>query len=148
MSILKETTQAMKEAMKAKDADTLAAIRAIRAAITNERMELGVEELKEQDTIKVLQRLVKQRKDSAAIYQEQDREDLAKTELAQVVVIEKYLPEQLSEEEVREVVQAVIDEVGAESMKDMGKVVGLSNQRLAGKADGKTIAGITKSILG
>lgn len=148
MSILKDTTQAMKEAMKAKNADALAAIRAIRAAITNERMELGVEELDEQVTIKLLQRLVKQRKDSATIYQEQDREDLAVTELAQIAVIEKYLPAQLSEEEVREVVQAVIDEVGAESMKDMGKVVGLANTRLAGKADGKTIAGITKSILG
>lgn len=148
MSILKETMQAMKEAMKAKDADTLAAVRAIRAAITNEQLELGVEELDEKDSIKVLQRLVKQRKDSAAIYKEQEREDLAETELAQAKVIEKYLPEQLSEEEVREVVQAVIDEVGAESMKDMGKVVGLANTRLAGKADGKTIASITKSILG
>lgn len=148
MSILKETTQAMKEAMKAKNADALAAIRAIRAAITNEQMELGVEELDEPSSIKVLQRLVKQRKDSAAIYKEQDREDLAETELAQIAVIEKYLPAQLSEEEVREIVQAVIDEVGAESMKDMGKVVGLANTRLAGKADGKTIAGITKSILG
>lgn len=148
MSILKETMQAMKEAMKAKDADTLAAVRAIRAAITNEQLELGVEELDEKDSIKVLQRLVKQRKDSAAIYKEQEREDLAETELAQAKVIEKYLPEQLSEEEVREVVQAVIDEVGAESMKDMGKVVGLVNTRLAGKADGKTIASITKSILG
>lgn len=148
MSILKETMQAMKDAMKAKDADTLAAVRAIRAAITNEQLELGVEELDEKDSIKVLQRLVKQRKDSAAIYKEQEREDLAETELAQAKVIEKYLPEQLSEEEVREVVQAVIDEVGAESMKDMGKVVGLANTRLAGKADGKTIASITKSILG
>lgn len=148
MSILKETMQAMKDAMKAKDADTLAAVRAIRAAITNEQLELGVEELDEKDSIKVLQRLVKQRKDSAAIYKEQEREDLAETELAQAKVIEKYLPEQLSEEEVREVVQAVIDEVGAESMKDMGKVVRLANTRLAGKADGKTIASITKSILG
>ena len=148
MSILKETMQAMKDAMKAKDADTLAAVRAIRAAITNEQLELGVEELDEKDSIKVLQRLVKQRKDSAAIYKEQEREDLAETELAQAKVIEKYLPEQLSEEEVREVVQAVIDEVGAESMKDMRKVVGLANTRLAGKADGKTIASITKSILG
>ena len=148
MSILKETMQAMKDAMKAKDADTLAAVRAIRAAITNEQLELGVEELDEKNSIKVLQRLVKQRKDSAAIYQEQDREDLAETELAQAKVIEKYLPEQLSEEEVRKVVQEVIDEVGAEGMKDMGRVMGLSNERLAGKADGKTIASITKSILG
>lgn len=148
MSILKETTQAMKEAMKAKNTDALAAIRAIRAALTNEKMELGVEELEEQVEIKVLQRLVKQRKDSAAIYIEQNREDLAETELAQVNIIEKYLPEQLSEEEVRKVVQTIIEEVGAETMRDMGKVVGLANTRLAGKADGKTIAGITKSILG
>lgn len=148
MSILKETTQAMKEAMKAKNTDALAAIRAIRAAIKSEQMDLGVDELDEQASIKILQRLVKQRKDSAAIYKEQDRADLLETELAQITVIEQYLPEQLSEEEVKKVVQAIIDEVGATSMKDMGKVVGLANQRLAGKADGKTIAGVTKSILG
>lgn len=147
MSILKETMQAMKDAMRAKDADTLAALRAIRAAITNEQMELGVEELDEKDSIKVLQRLVKQRKDSAAIYKEQDRTDLVETELAQLKVIESYLPEQLSEEEVRKIVQEVIDEVGAEGMKDMGRVMGAANERLAGQADGKTIASITKSIL-
>lgn len=147
MSILKETTQAMKDAMRAKDADTLAALRAIRAAITNEQMELGVEELDEKDSIKVLQRLAKQRKDSAAIYKEQDRTDLVETELAQLKVIESYLPEQLSEEEVRKIVQEVIDEVGAEGMKDMGRVMGAVNERLAGQADGKTIASITKSIL-
>ncbi|HLS12129.1 MAG TPA: GatB/YqeY domain-containing protein [Flavobacteriaceae bacterium] len=147
MSILKETTQAMKDAMRAKDADTLAALRAIRAAITNEQMELGVEELDEKDSIKVLQRLAKQRKDSAAIYKEQDRTDLVETELAQLKVIESYLPEQLSEEEVRKIVQEVIDEVGAEGMKDMGRVMGAANERLAGQADGKTIASITKSIL-
>lgn len=147
MSILKETMQAMKDAMRAKDADTLAALRAIRAAITNEQMELGVEELDEKDSIKVLQRLVKQRKDSAAIYKEQDRTDLVETELAQLKVIESYLPEQLSEEEVRKIVQEVIDEIGAEGMKDMGRVMGAANERLAGQADGKTIASITKSIL-
>ena len=147
MSILKQTTQAMKDAMRAKDADTLAALRAIRAAITNEQMELGVEELDEKDSIKVLQRLAKQRKDSAAIYKEQDRTDLVETELAQLKVIESYLPEQLSEEEVRKIVQEVIDEVGAEGMKDMGRVMGAANERLAGQADGKTIASITKSIL-
>src|SRR5699024_8592207 len=105
MSILKETMQAMKDAMRAKDAETLAAIRAIRAAITNEQMELGVEELDEKDSIRVLQRLAKQRKDSAAIYKEQDRTDLVETELAQLKVIESYLPEQLSEDEVRKIVQ-------------------------------------------
>lgn len=148
MSILKETMQAMKDAMKAKDTEALAALRAIRSAITNEQLELGVEELDEKNTIKVLQRLVKQRKDSATIYQEQDRQDLADTELAQVAVIEKYLPEQLSEDEVRKIVQEVVSELGAENMKDMGRVMGVANERLAGKADGKTIANITKSILG
>ncbi len=147
MSILKETMQAMKDAMKAKDTEALAALRAIRSAITNEQLELGVEELDEKNTIKVLQRLVKQRKDSATIYQEQDRQDLADTELAQVAVIEKYLPEQLSEDEVRKIVQEVVSELGAENMKDMGRVMGVANERLAGKADGKTIANITKSIL-
>lgn len=147
MSILKETMQAMKDAMRAKDAETLAAIRAIRAAITNEQMELGVEELDEKDSIRVLQRLAKQRKDSAAIYKEQDRTDLVETELAQLKVIESYLPEQLSEDEVRKIVQEIIDELGAEGMKDMGRVMGAANERLAGQADGKTIASITKSIL-
>src|SRR5699024_11069126 len=147
MSILKETTQAMKDSMSAKDADTLAALRAILAAITTEQLELGEEELDEQDYIKVLQRLAKQRKDSAASYKEQDRTDLVETELAQLKVIESYLPEQLSEEEVRKIVQEVIDEVGAEGMKDMGRVMGAVNERLAGQADGKTIASITKSIL-
>jgi len=147
MSILKETMQAMKDAMRAKDAETLAAIRAIRAAITNEQIELGVEELDEKDSIRVLQRLAKQRKDSAAIYKEQDRTDLVETELAQLKVIESYLPEQLSEDEVRKIVQEIIDELGAEGMKDMGRVMGAANERLAGQADGKTIASITKSIL-
>ena len=147
MSILKETMEAMKVAMRAKDADTLAALRAIRAAITNEQMELGVEELDEKDSIKVLQRLAKQRKDSAAIYKEQDRADLVDTELAQLKVIESYLPEQLSEDKVREIVQEIVDELGAEGMKDMGRVMGAANERLAGQADGKTIASITKSIL-
>lgn len=147
MSIFNQTTQAMKDAMKAKDANALAAIRAIRTDITNEKINSGVEELALEDEIKILQRLVKQRKDSAAIFVEQDRNDLAETELAQIAVIEKYLPEQLSEEEVRKVVQEVITALGAETMKDMGKVVAQANQQLAGKADGKTIAQITKAIL-
>lgn len=148
MSVLQETMQAMKEAMKSKDSNALAALRAIRAAITNEQLELGVEELNEEQTIKVLQRLVKQRKDSAAIYQEQDRIDLAEPELAQVTVIEKYLPEQLSEEEVQKVVHEVIEQLQAKTMKDMGKVMGVVNSKLAGKADGKTIAKFVKQILG
>lgn len=148
MSVLQETMQAMKEAMKSKDSNALAALRAIRAAITNEQLELGVEELNEEQTIKVLQRLVKQRKDSAAIYQEQDRIDLAEPELAQVTVIEKYLPEQLSEEEVQKVVHEVIEQLQAKTMKDMGKVMGVVNSKLAGKTDGKTIAKFVKQILG
>jgi len=148
MSVLQETMQAMKEAMKSKDSNALAALRAIRAAITNEQLELGVEELNEEQTIKVLQRLVKQRKDSAAIYQEQDRIDLAEPELAQVTVIEKYLPEQLSEEEVQKVVYEVIEQLQAKTMKDMGKVMGVVNSKLAGKTDGKTIAKFVKQILG
>src|SRR5699024_1530371 len=148
MSVLQETMQAMKEAMKSKDSNALAALRAIRAAITNEQLELGVEELNEEQTIKVLQRLVKQRKDSAAIYQEQDRIDLAEPELAQVTVIEKYLPEQLSEEEVQKAVYEVIEQLQAKTMKDMGKVMGVVNSKLAGKTDGKTIAKFVKQILG
>ena len=97
--------------------------------------------------LKILQKQVKQRKDSAAIYSEQGRADLAEPELLQAAVIEKFLPQQLSEEEVAKVVDAIIAETGATSMKDMGKVMGMANGKLAGKADGKTISTIVKSRL-
>ena len=138
----------MKEAMKAKDQDALAALRAIKSAILLAQTESGSkEELSEDQELKLLQKLVKQRKDSAAIFSEQGREDLAGPELAQVEVISKFLPEQLGEEEVTNIVKEIIETTGAQGMKDMGKVMGQATARLTGKADGKLISGIVKSIL-
>ena len=96
---------------------------------------------------KIIQKQVKQRKDAAAIYLEQNRQDLADDEMAQVAILEEFLPEQLSEDKIREVVTAVIAQVGASSMADMGKVMGSANEQLTGKADGKLIAQIVKSLL-
>jgi len=138
----------MKKAMKAKDTVALESLRAIKSALLLANTEKGgSKELTEADEVALVQKLVKQRKDSAAIYKEQGREDLAGPELAQVAVLERFLPEQLSEEEIKEVVGKVIADLGASSMKDMGRVMGTVNQQLAGKADGKTIAGIVKAQL-
>ena len=138
----------MKTAMKAKDTVALESLRAIKSALLLARTDKGgSKELSEADEVALVQKLVKQRKDSAAIYKEQGREDLAGPELAQVAVLERFLPEQLSEEEIREVVAKAIADLGASSMKDMGRVMGTVNQQLAGKADGKTIAMIVKAQL-
>jgi hypothetical protein len=148
MSLQQEVMEQMKTAMKARDSVSLESLRAIKSAILLAQTEKSAGSvLSEEDEIKLLQKLVKQRKDSAAIYSEQGREDLAGPELAQMAVIEKFLPEQLSEEEITAVVNAVIAETGASGMKDMGKVMGLATGKLAGKADGKTISGIVRSRL-
>lgn len=133
--------------MRAKDTVSLEALRAIKSALLLARTESSSKELTEADELKLLQKLVKQRKDSAAIYSEQGREDLAEPELAQAAVIEKFLPEQMSEEEIAGVIEKIIAETGAEGMKDMGKVMGLATGRLAGKADGKVISSIVKQKL-
>lgn len=138
----------MKTAMKARDTVTLESLRAIKSALLLAGTEKGgSKELSEADEVALVQKLVKQRRDSAAIYKEQGREDLAGPELAQVAVLERFLPEQLSEGEIKEVVEKVIADLGADSMKDMGRVMGTVNQQLAGKADGKTIAMIVKAAL-
>lgn len=138
----------MKAAMKAKDTVALESLRAIKSALLLAQTETGPgTELSEEDEVKLVQKLVKQRKDSAAIYKEQGREDLAEPELAQAVIIEKFLPEQLTEEEIEKVVVKTIDAVGASGMKDMGKVMGIVSQELAGQADGKTISTIVKKNL-
>lgn len=148
MSLQGDVMVAMKTAMKAKDQTALAALRAIKSEILLAQTESGsAEGLTEEQELKIVSKLVKQRKDSAAIFKEQNREDLAEPELAQAEVISQFLPEQLSEEEVEAVVIAAIAKVGAEGIKDMGKVMGVVNQELAGKADGKTIATIVKSKL-
>ena len=134
--------------MKAKDTQSLEALRSIKAALLLAQTEMGAKtDLSEEEEIKLLQKQVKQRKDSAAIYIEQGREDLAEPELAQAKIIEQFLPKQLSEEEVGKIVAEIIAETGASSMADMGKVMGLASARLAGKADGKTISTIVKEIL-
>ncbi|MAQ75437.1 MAG: glutamyl-tRNA amidotransferase [Aquimarina sp.] len=148
MSLQDNVMTAMKEAMKAKDTNALTSLRAIKSAILLAQTESGAkQELSEEDEIKLLQKLVKQRKDSAAIFAEQGRDDLAQPELDQAAVIEQFLPEQLSEEEVEKVVEDIIAKTGADGMKDMGKVMGMASQELAGKADGKTISTIVKNKL-
>ena len=139
---------AMKVAMKEKNSLALQSLRAVKSAILLAQTESGAKaELSEDQEIKLLQKLVKQRKDSAAIYIEQGREDLATPELAEAEVIEQFLPEQMSEEEVTKIVDDIIAKTGASSMKDMGKVMGMANNALAGQADGKTISGIVKARL-
>ena len=137
----------IKEAMLAKDSVRLSSLRAIKSAFLVAQTEKGAGDLDDAAKQKIIQKQVKQRKDAAAIYLEQNRQDLADDELAQVAILEEFLPEQLSEDKIREVVTAVIAQVGASSMADMGKVMGSANQQLAGKADGKLIAQIVKSLL-
>jgi uncharacterized protein YqeY len=148
MSLQTEIMGAMKTAMKSKDQLALEALRAVKSAILLAQTASGGKaELSEAEELKILQKLVKQRKDSAAIYLEQDRKDLAEPELAQAEVISQFLPEALTEEEIEKVVVMTIDDIGAEGMKDMGKVMGIVNKELAGRADGKTISTIVKQHL-
>lgn len=148
MSLQQDIMTALKTAMKAKDQTALTALRAVKSAILLAQTETGSQtELTEEQELKILQKLVKQRKDSAAIYLEQDRKDLALPEIDEAEIINQFLPEALTDEEIEAVVIATIDSIGAEGMKDMGKVMGIVSQELAGKADGKTISNIVKSKL-
>jgi len=148
MGLQENVMTELKAAMKAKDTVALEALRAIKSAILLAQTEKGGGDgLSEDDEIKLVQKLVKQRKDSAAIYNDQGRDDLAEPELAQVAVIEKFLPEQLTEEEIEKAVVQTIDTVGATGMKDMGRVMGIVSKELAGQADGKTISTIVKAKL-
>ncbi|WP_418508920.1 GatB/YqeY domain-containing protein [Corallibacter sp.] len=148
MSLQQDVMTAMKAAMKDKNQTALTALRAVKSAILLAQTENGASgDLTEENELKILQKLVKQRKDSAAIYLEQGREDLAQPELDEAEVISQFLPEALSEEEIEKVVVAAIDNSGADGMKDMGKVMGIVSKELAGKADGKTISSIVKAKL-
>lgn len=148
MSLQDNLMTALKAAMKNKDQDALAALRAIKSEILLAQTETGSkEDITEEQEIKILSKLVKQRKDSAAIYAEQNRSDLAEPELAQAEIISQFLPAQLSEADIEKVVVETIKNTGAEGMKDMGKVMGIVNQQLAGQADGKTISDIVKRNL-
>jgi uncharacterized protein len=148
MSLQQDVMSALKDAMKAKDQTALTALRAIKSAILLAQTEDGAQaELSEEQELKILQKQVKQRKDSAAIYLAQGREDLATPELAEAEVISQFLPEAMGEEDIAKVVVDTINKVGAQGMKDMGKVMGIVSQELAGKADGKTISNIVKAKL-
>tara|TARA_B100001758_G_scaffold186122_1_gene162909 strand:+ start:1519 stop:1968 length:450 start_codon:yes stop_codon:yes gene_type:complete len=148
MSLELKITSALKEAMKSKNQMALTALRAVKSAILLHKTQKSSDgELSQEDEMKILQKLVKQRKDSADIYAGQGRNDLADPELKEAELIQQFLPKAFSEDEVKEVVKFVIDETGAEGMKDMGRVMGLSTKKLMGKADGKTISTIVKELL-
>lgn len=148
MNLEQKIMAELKTAMLAKDEKTVRSLRAIKAAIILAKTSEGASgEITEDGEIKLLQKLVKQRKDSLEIYRQQKREDLAKKEEEEIEVIEKFLPKQLSGEELKEIVQKIITETGASSPSDMGKVMGLANKQLAGKADGKTISTVVKELL-
>ena len=148
MSLEAKLTTDLKTAMKAKDDATKRGIRAIKAQILLAKTDGSGKALDEAAEIKILQKLVKQRKDSLAIYEEQGREDLAKIESEEITVIEKYLPKQMDTAALTVFLKEVIAKTGASSMKDMGKVMGMASKQLAGKADGKTISTIVKQLLG
>ena len=139
----------IKAAMLAKDPQKLEALRAVKAALMLEKTKGGAaaENLSGEDEMRLLQKLVKQRRESAEIYRSQNRADLAETEEFQTSVIENYLPKQLDEGEVRRILVAIVEQTGAQSMKDMGRVMGEANKQLAGKADNKTVASIVKKLL-
>jgi uncharacterized protein len=137
----------LKTAMKAKDQAALRGIRAIKAAILLAKTDGSGKELDDAGEIKLVQKLVKQRKDSLEIYEKQGRDDLAATEREEIAILEKYLPEQMGEAELETILKRIIADTGASSMADMGKVMGMATQQLAGKADGKMISGIVRRLL-
>jgi len=147
MSLETKLMTDLKEAMKAKDQAALRSIRAVKAALLLMKTDGTGAEITEEKEIKLLQKLVKQRQDSLSIYEEQGREDLAVTEREEIAVISKYLPEQMSLEDLTALIKEIISQTGAEGMKDMGKVMGMASAKLAGKADGKTISTVVKGLL-
>lgn len=150
MSLEIQINNDIKQAMLARDKKKLEALRAVKAALLLEKTGKDVSsgEIPDSVEIKLLQKLVKQRKESAALYREKERVDMAEEEEFQAEIIEKYLPEQLSAEEIETIVLSVIEETGASTMKDMGRVMGMASKKLAGKADNKTISTIVKEKLG
>jgi len=148
MGLEQKVMEELKTAMLAKDEKSLRSLRAIKAALINLKTSEGFSgTVGEEDELKLLQKLVKQRKESLEIYEKQGRSDLAAKEREEIGVIEKFLPRQMGTEEIRQVLRSVIAQTGASSPADMGKVMAAANKQLAGKADGKTIAGIVKELL-
>jgi hypothetical protein len=148
MSLETTIMQDLKTAMKAKDKAALRGIRAIKAAIILAKTDGSGQEMDQAGEIKMLQKLVKQRQDSLNIFEEQKREDLAVKEREEIEVIQRYLPKQMSDEELETRLRAIIERTGASSMRDMGKVMGAANREVAGQADGKTISAKVKELLG
>ena len=147
MSIQNLISEDIKKAMLAREVDKLAALRSVKSAILLEASKDGSSEISDDIALKIIIKLVKQRKDSAQIYKEQNRPDLESDELKQLKYLEFYLPEQLSNDEIETIVNKIIDDNNASSMKDMGRVMGLASKELGGKADGKLIAQIVKEKL-
>jgi uncharacterized protein YqeY len=148
MSLEKQINDQLKTAMLAKDEKSLRGLRAIKAAILLVKTsEGGSGEIKPEDELKMLQKLVKQRKESEEIFRKQNRPDLADKEAEEIVVIEKFLPAQMETAELRKILQQIIADTGAATPADIGKVMGVATKQLAGKADGKTISAITRELL-
>jgi uncharacterized protein YqeY len=149
MSLITQIDQDIKLAMLAKQPDRLRGLRAIKSALLLAKTEKGAaEELTEEAEIKVLQKLIKQRKESADIYRTQNREDLYEIEMEEMRVIEPYLPQQMTRFEIEGYLQELISRIGATSIQDLGKVMGTANKELGGKADGKTISEVVRQLLG
>jgi len=148
MSLTDRVNGGIKEAMKAKDEVRKRTLRAIKAQLLLLKTSGGGEDITEAQEIKLLQKMVKERQDSYTIYTEQKRDDLAKPEKEEMDVIKEFLPQQMSEDELTAALKEIIAQVGASSMKDMGKVMGMANKNFAGKADGKMISVIVKNLLG
>jgi uncharacterized protein len=148
MSLEQNVMAEMKDAMKSKNEGTLRALRAIKAEIIKARTEPGAAgEVSAEKEVSLLQKMMKQRKDSLEIYQQQNREDLAKKEIEEISVIERFLPQQLTGAELKAELEQIISDTGAASAADMGKVMGAATKKLAGRADGKTISAMVKELL-
>ena len=148
MNLFDTVSEDIKKAMKAKNKVALQTLRNVKKAFIEANTQTGANEvLSDEEALRIIQKLVKQGKDSATIYKEQDREDLADEELAQVEILEEYLPKQMSKEELKEALKKLVDELNATSMKDMGKVMGIATQKFAGKAEGRMISQIVKELL-
>lgn len=149
MTLTDRINNDIKEAMRAKDQARLTALRAIKSQLLLAATASGAQgDASEDEGVRMLQKLVKQRKESAELYVQQGRQDLADPEIAEAAIIEQYLPKQLSEDELRPIIAEIIAKVGAAGPQDMGKVMGAASKQLAGKADGKTISGVVKAMLG
>jgi uncharacterized protein YqeY len=147
MSLEQNVMAQLKDAMKAKDEAGLRGLRAIKAAILLAKTAEGGGEITADDEIKLLQKLVKQRKDSLDIFRQQNRTDLAQKEEEEIAIIEKFLPKQMDAEELKAIIAGIIEQTGASSPADMGKVMGVASKQLAGQADGKTISAVVKELL-